>query len=125
MLRRLTILGLLAALAMTSTGCCGTFRNFVYRIRTCRGCAVGFDGPVGYGPVDAGPVGYPAYHGGGHPVAAPGCTNCGGGAHPVDAGYGAPVFTGPVTAAPHGVPGAMPAPYIVPPANEPPKPMQK
>lgn len=78
MIRRITLAALFAAVALSSTGCCGTIRNFVYRIRHCHGCYPAYAGCGDCGPVvspsyampiaDAGPV-----------LAAPGCTSCGGG----------------------------------------------
>jgi hypothetical protein len=47
--RRSILLCLLSAGVLGSTGCCGRVRNFVYRVRHCPNCAVGFDGPAATG----------------------------------------------------------------------------
>ena len=113
MLRRVHLCSLFAGVAFGLTGCCGTFRNFAYRIRHCHGCAVGYEGgaPAGYeaGPVMAGPG----------PGPAPGCATCfsqGGGPEVHGTPGPAPVYTGPI-------PG-MPAPNVFPSMAEPPKPMK-
>ena len=83
--RRALLLSLFAVAVLGTTGCCGRVRNFVYRVRHCPNCAVGFDGPSGY----AAPVGYAAPAGFAAPAgdyappisAGPvsGCSSCAGG----------------------------------------------
>ena len=47
MTRRLLIASLFVGFALSSTGCCGVIRNFVYRVRHNHGCSPAFGGACG------------------------------------------------------------------------------
>jgi hypothetical protein len=48
MTRRFFLCLVFASFALSSTGCCGVFRNFVYRVRNCGSCYPGY-GHSGFG----------------------------------------------------------------------------
>lgn len=79
MIRRIAFVAVFAAVALSATGCCGTFRNLVYRIRHCNGCYPAYGG----GCCDGGAVASPSYSlpiADAGPIMAPpaaGCASCG------------------------------------------------
>ncbi len=110
MTRRLLIASLFVGFALSSTGCCGTFRNLVYRFRTNHGCCPPFAGAA-YG--DAGPAYSPSYSIGAPGVPEAGCAGCGASAMPMGAPYGmaAPTAPGMAYAVPTVPPNASPSPF--------------
>lgn len=113
MIRRITLAAVFAAVALSSTGCCGTIRNFVYRIRHCGGCYPAYAGCGSCGDCSTAVPSYamPIADAGPY-MGAPGCSSCGGaptmpnyaaGAVPMVPGYAMPSN---VVGTPNAVAGA-------------------
>lgn len=99
MTRRLLFASLFLGLALSSTGCCGAFRNFVYRVRHHHGCLPAFGGPCCEPAPCFAPSCSPSYSiGVVAPVGDPGCTSCGASAVPMAAPYGMNAPTAPAMA---------------------------
>lgn len=110
MTRRLLIASLFVGFALSSTGCCGVIRNFVYRVRHNHGCYPAYGAPCG----DAGPGYSPSYSIGAPAMPEPGCAGCGASAMPMGAPYGMSAPTAPgmayavPTVPPTGTPSVFP-----------------
>ncbi len=109
MIRRIAFAAVFAAVALSATGCCGTFRNLVYRIRSCHDCypaygaggsyygSAGVVSPSYSAPIlDAGPI---------MGSSVPGCSSCSSNAAMPYTSAGAGVPMVPYAAAGAGVPG--------------------
>lgn len=75
MTRRFLFAAAFAAVALSSTGCCGVVRNFVYRIRHCNGCYPAFGGYHADAPIASPGYSGAAFHPA--PIADAGCATCG------------------------------------------------
>ncbi|QEL18041.1 hypothetical protein [Limnoglobus roseus] len=119
MIRRIVFAAVFVAVALSTTGCCGVFRNFVYRIRNCNGCYPAYGGYAGGCCGDGGVVSpsysTPIVDAGHGPVMGPpasGCSSCSsnpampyptaGAGVPVVPGYGVAPGSTPVGAYPMG-----------------------